>query len=172
MIPQDNAMSWLFSCLLSNAAHALFPAAKKGGGFAVVRYRRRCGERLGCFGVCAGSPARRGAGRAGSDVANAPPCVVVVATWLLRCCTGSQRVAGRCGLGLMQQMHCLALCQPPLGYFSVCTAALRSPTHTKTYHSSRTQHPPNGARNAAGGRSAARPLAGGSAGVHLRGRAQ
>ena len=37
-----------------------FPPKKRAQGFDVVRYRRRCGERLGCFGVCAGSRARRG----------------------------------------------------------------------------------------------------------------
>jgi len=31
MIPLDNAMSWLFSCLLNNAAHALLPAEKRAG---------------------------------------------------------------------------------------------------------------------------------------------
>ena len=36
------------------------PPKKRAQGFDVVRYRRRCGERLGCFGVCAGSRARRG----------------------------------------------------------------------------------------------------------------
>ena len=41
MIPLDTAVTWLFPCLLAGPAHALLPAAKKGGGFDVVRYRRR-----------------------------------------------------------------------------------------------------------------------------------
>ena len=41
MIPLDTAVTWLSPCLLAGPAHALLPAAKKGGGFDVVRYRRR-----------------------------------------------------------------------------------------------------------------------------------
>ena len=44
-----------------------YPPEKRAQGFDVVRYRRRCGEPLGCFGGWAGSRTRRETGWLGSS---------------------------------------------------------------------------------------------------------
>ena len=58
--PRNSAVTWWQLRHMDNTTHALYPPKKRAQGFDVVRYRRRCGEPLGCFGVCAGSRTRRG----------------------------------------------------------------------------------------------------------------
>ena len=82
-----------------------YPPEKRAQGFDVVRYRRRCGERLGCFDGFPATPGLGGAGErclgaslfgldpvrvVGRDgwvhIATALSCLVLVAVcWLLRC---------------------------------------------------------------------------------------
>ena len=55
------------------------PPKKRAQGFDVVRYRRRCGERLGCFGAFPATPGLGGVGYrllAASVVGLARDCVV------------------------------------------------------------------------------------------------
>ena len=62
MITLDTAATRLFPCYWLPQRMPFYPPEKRAQGFDVVRYRRRCGERLGCFG---GYPATPGLGGAG-----------------------------------------------------------------------------------------------------------
>ena len=62
MITLDTAATRLLPCYWLPPRMPFSPPEKRAQGFDVVRYRRRCGERLGCFG---GYPATPGLGGVG-----------------------------------------------------------------------------------------------------------
>ena len=113
-----------------------------------------------------------------------PSCLVAVVTWLLRCINASTMTPSAGIVSSLVAVEFILLCnlqQPnptakthqrpfPLPYpQSPCGDS--SPLREGAFPLPQSQLPPSGARNAAGGRAAARPPAGGSAAVHLRGRA-
>ena len=74
------------------------PPEKRAQGFDVVRYRRRCGERLGYFDVWAGSRTCRGVGWLGSNSF----CAILLRDsycWLLRFGLPTVPIVGKGWLG-------------------------------------------------------------------------
>ena len=144
------------------------PPKKRAQGFDVVRYRRRCGERLGCFGVCADSRTCRGVGEVGFGVAWLPLCLVAVATWLLRCLRGSRarRGVGEVGFGVAFVPPCLAVvvscrlrwlyCLPGASWGRaakppLCKGRWQPEGLTEGLHAATIEHPGGARRNRDGG---------------------
>ena len=84
MITLDTAVAWLFPCYWLLQRMPFYPPEKRAQGFDVVRYRRRCGERLGCFGGYPATPGLGGAGERclGASLFRLPSERVVGKGWL------------------------------------------------------------------------------------------